>query len=504
MRSVRTLEAPGARGLFIQLNNRKMNRLAITFCLLASAVCAGAQVTISYDDEAEWKAYDDFNAAFLDISRYIYKADTKQTKADHRGNGYRDGDVSGCAAAIWCQAIMYDMVINAYNRAKAEDDAVRMRKYKTLHDRIYSGEKSHYVNFDFDNPNTNNGWFVYDDIMWWTCALARAYEAFGKLEYLTYSEKSFCRVWYGSAKVGDDGSYADPARFEGKYGGGMFWEWQPIDHANPHKPGDFRSACINFPTVIAACLLHRLVPEGRTAPTAARPSRQTKEWYLEKAKEVYAWADQTLVTSTGRVADGIHGGGPEYSDHLYNQATYIGASCLLYQLTGEVSYLTKAQRAANYVVNNMCQSYILKYETGYEQGIYAAIYAQYLKMLVYDCGLSEALSRKYLTHVQRNLQRAYTRMDTSRGIQMGNFAQATGADDVVESYGASGMPALMLMFPVSSPTPIHEVQAEARHTAPADVYTPDGRLVMKNASADQVNRLDSGLYIFQRRKVFVK
>ncbi|MBP3711733.1 MAG: alpha-1,6-mannanase [Bacteroidaceae bacterium] len=476
----------------------------LTFCLLACFGSARAQVNITYDDEAEWKAYDDFNAALLDNSRNIYKADTKQPNADHRGNGYRDNDVSGCAAAIWCQAIMYDMVINAYNRAKAEGDDARMSKYKSLHDKIYKGEKAHYVNFDFNNSNTNNGWFVYDDIMWWTCALARAYETFGKTEYLNYSERSFCRVWYGSATVGDDGSYADPARFEGKYGGGMFWEWQPIAHANPHKPGDFRSACINFPTVIAACTLHKLVPEGREVPTAARPLRQTKEWYLEKAKEIYAWADATLVNSNGRVADGIHGGDPEFSDHLYNQATYIGASCLLYLLTDEVSYLTKAQRAANYVINNMCTSTILKYETGYEQGIYAAIYAQYIKMLVYDCGLSETLKKKYMTHIQRNIQRAYTNMDPVRGIQMGNFAKKTSETDVVESYGASGMPALMLMFPVIDSSTAIGKTAEKKYEGPSDVYTPEGMLVMKNATPEQVHELDSGLYIFQRKKILVK
>lgn len=480
-----------------------MKKLILLLCLLAGASYAGAQVNISYTDEAEWQAYDDFNAAFLDVSRNIYKADTKQPNADHRGNGYRDNDVSGCAAAIWCQAIMYDMVINAYNRAKLEGDQTRTKKYKKLHDDIYSGEKSHYVNFDFHNSNTNNGWFVYDDIMWWTCALARAYETFGKTEYLTNSEKSFCRVWYGSAKVGDDGSYADPARFEGKYGGGMFWEWQPIDHANPHKPGDFRSACINFPTVIAACTLHRLVPEGRTAPTGARPSRQTKEWYLEKAKEIYAWADNTLV-SNGRVADGIHGGAPEFSDHLYNQATYIGASCMLYLLTDEVSYLTKARKAADYVLSSMCSGGILKYENGYEQGIYAAIYAQYIKMLVYDCGLSDALKKKYMTHIQRNIQKAYTNRDQTRGIQIGNFSKTTSADAVVESYGASGMPALMLMFPVDDPTPIGNISNGKAYDGPSDVYTPDGKLVMKDATPEQVHQLDSGLYIFQRKKVLVK
>ena len=481
-----------------------MKRLTIfLLSLLAGVAYASAQVNITYDDEAEWKAYDDFNDAFLDKTRYIYKADTKQPSADHRGNGYRDGDVSGCAAAIWCQAIMYDMVINAYNRAKAEGNTVRMKKYKELHDKLYKGEKAHYVNFDFNNCNTNTGWFVYDDIMWWTCALARAYETFGTLEYLTYSERSFCRVWYGSAKVGDDGSYADPARFEGKYGGGMFWEWQPIDNPKPHKAGDFRSACINFPTVIAACLLHRLVPEGRTPPTVARPARQTKEWYLEKAKEIYAWADATLV-SNGRVADGIHGGGAEFTDHLYNQATYIGASCLLYMLTHEISYLTKAKKGADYVIGSMTSGSVLKYETGYEQGIYAAIYAQYIKLLIYDCDLSSALLKKYLMPIQRNIQKAYTNMDPTRGIQMGNFAKATTADDVVESYGASGMPALMLMFPASDTAdPIGAIR-EKEPQGSSDVYTPEGILVMKNATPEQVHKLDSGLYIFQKKKILVK
>lgn len=485
-----------------------MKRISIlTLCMLAIASYASAQtINITYDNEAQWKAYDDFNEAFLDRAnnKYIYKADTKQPKADHRGNGYRDNDETGCAAAIWCQAIMYDMVINAYNRAKGEGDETRMRKFKQLHSNIYKGEKSHYVNFNFHDSNENNGWFIYDDIMWWTCALARAYQTFGVEDYLTYSERSFCRVWYGSAKVGDDGSYADPARFPGSAGGGMFWEWQPIAKAKPHKAGDFRSACINFPTIIAACLLHQLVPEGRETPTENRPTKQTKEWYLEKAKEIYAWADGTLV-SNGRVADGIHGGDPEFSDHLYNQATYIGASCLLYLLTHEINYLTKATKAADYVISNMCTSNILKYENGYEQGIYAAIYAQYMKILIYDCNLSTALMKKYLSHIQRNVQRAYTKMDQTRGIQNGNFAKATGPDDVVESYGASGMPALMLMFPASDTADgIESVRERNEYDGPSDVFTPEGKLVMKNATPEQVHKLDSGLYIFQRKKILVK
>ena len=176
----------------------------------------------------------------------------------------------------------------------------------------------------------------------------------------------------------------------------------------------------------------------------------------------------------------------------------------MYLLTHETSYLTKAQRAANYVINNMCTDDILNYENGYEQGIYAAIYAQYMRILIYDCGLSKNLMNKYMTHLQRQMQEAYTNRDQTRGIQKGNFASATSSDEVVESYGASGMPALMLMFPASDTSTSLSTLRDKDYDGPSDVYTPDGQLVMKNATPEQVHQLDSGLYIFQRKKILVR
>jgi hypothetical protein len=112
--------------------------------------------------------------------------------------------------------------------------------------------------------------------------------------------------------------------------------------------------------------------------------------------------------------------------------------------------------------------------------------------------------KKYLMHIQRNIQKAYTNMDQTRGIQIGNFAKSTSADDVVEVYGASGMPALMLMFPASDTVTSLGSVKENAYDGPSDIYTPEGRLVMKNATPEQVHKLDSGLYIFQRKKIFVK
>ena len=459
----------------------------IFILLISIIVCVGdlpAQ-TISYTDDDQWKAYDDFNKVFLDTKKNIYRDYSDRANAVDRWNG---------AAAIWCQAIYFDMALTAYRRAEAVGDKSHRAKYKLLAQHIYEGEKAQYCSFDFHNNNTNTGWFVYDDIMWWTCALARAYELFGRKEYLTFSEKSFCRVWYGSTTVGDDGSYADPAR---GLGGGMFWEWQPIENPKPHKAGDFRSACINFPTVIAACLLHQLVPEDRKAPSAQPPSYQTKDAYLEKAKEIYAWADNTLVKS-GRVADGIHGGPAEFNNHLYNQATYIGASCLLYIITGDSLYLDKACAAADYVFNKMSTNYILPLETGVEQGIYHAIFAQYLHLLVYDCGRTE-----YLPYVEKNIETGWKNRDQTRGISNCRFNTLTKSDERVESYTASGLPALMLMFPVGDSTDaINEMHATDSQ-ASASVYTIDGQLVKDKATPSDMSSLHRGMYIYNRRKMMV-
>ena len=238
------------------------------------------------------------------------------------------------AAAIWCQPIYWDMAMNAYKRAKAEGDTERENKYKQLCDDLFAGNKAHYVNFDFDNNNENTGWFIYDDIQWWTITLARAYELFKVEEYRSLAEASFARVWYGSPRVGDTGSYADP---EKNLGGGMFWQWQPIGNPNENAAGDGKMACINFPTVVAALTLYNNVPADRVADPNpenwsnkygdfTRPHYETKEAYLAKGKEIYEWAVKNLVDSnTGEVADSKHGeGNPAWSDHVYNQATFIG------------------------------------------------------------------------------------------------------------------------------------------------------------------------------------
>ena len=120
-------------------------------------------------------------------------------------------------------------------------------------------------------------------------------------------------------------------------------------------------------------------------------------------------------------------------------------------------------------------------------------------MLVYDLDQT-----RFLTYIKKNLQKAWDNRDMERGISNGNFRKKTTSTEQVESYTASGMPALMLMFPVGdSSTGVRSDAAKAEKDL-SDVYSLDGKLLMKDVTIDQVNSLDSGLYIYQKRKYVVK
>ena len=115
----------------------------------------------AYTNEDVWAAYEGFNNTLLDSNKYIYKTNSSYPSAVDRGNG---------AAAIWCQPIYWDMAMNAYKLAKAQKDKKKTNYYKTLCEKIFAGNKAQYCQFDFDDNNENTGWFIYDDIMWWTSA----------------------------------------------------------------------------------------------------------------------------------------------------------------------------------------------------------------------------------------------------------------------------------------------------------------------------------------------
>ena len=221
--------------------------------------------------------------------------------------------------------------------------------------------------------------------------------------------------------------------------------WQPIQNPKPNKFGDGKMACINFPTVVAALTLYNNVPENRKESTDKRPDYQTKAQYLAKGKEIYEWGVENLLDKvTGKIADSRHGNGnPAWKAHVYNQATFIGASILLYKATGEKRYLDNAILAADYTVKDMSAEHkVLPFESGIEQGIYTAIFAEYMARLVYDCGQTQ-----YLPFLKHTIKTGWANRDETRNVCGGEYHKKLPAGAEIDSYSASGIPALMLLFP---------------------------------------------------------
>lgn len=405
-----------------------------------------------------WTAYDAFNDVYLDTHKYIYKNTDRDKAARGRDRG---------AAAIWCQPMFVDMALNATELARECGDSIRAARYGELTQRLIDGNIRHYLDFNFDDNDLNRGWFIYDDIQWWTITMARAYLATGNEKYRELAEKSFARVWYGSPLVGDTGSYADPAK---GLGGGMFWQWQPIDNPAPNEAGHGKMSCINFPTVVAAMLLWQAAPADRQPDpspiewtnlhgTFSRPNYETKERYLAMAKEIYDWSVSNLAdpAEPGKIFDNRHGDNAGGHPLIYNQGTYIGASALLYLATGDTRYLDNASAGADYSINTMSERHGLlpwahnhrnPYDQGsLEQGIYPAIWAQYMKLLIDDCGQT-----RYIPFITRNITQGWANRD-KRDICDGESWKPTTGHPMIGSYAASSVPAMMLVtFRLNNPT----------------------------------------------------
>ncbi|TCS85080.1 glycosyl hydrolase family 76 [Anseongella ginsenosidimutans] len=343
------------------------------------------------------EAYNAFNKYLLHPERKLYMRDTEAVTE---------------VGAIWTQAIYWDMAMNAYKKTGSA-------AHRQLMEDIFKGNYEHYDKFNWDNGKV---WFIYDDIMWWVISLARGYELTNNAQYLELAETGFERVWSGSPVVKDGGSY-DPVN------GGMYWQWNQKNPSAP-KAGDGKMACINYPTVIAAMTLYN---------NTKNPE------YLAKAKKIYDWASANLFDKqTGVVADSKHGNGePHWKMHVYNQGTCIGAAMLLYKNTKEERYLHDAVLAANYVKETMSdRKGILPFGGGEEQGIYTAIFAQYIIRLIEDGNKPE-----YLPWLRRNINRGWKNRDKSRKLTGKDYKRKVTAAEAVSCYDASGIPALMLVCP---------------------------------------------------------
>lgn len=337
------------------------------------------------EKDAAKVAYDAFHSVYFDEDIKLY-----YTYSDQKAIVPNEKEL----AAIWTQAIFWDMAMNRYLKTNDSSD-------KNIIDEIYLGACNRYDNFNWSNTTE---WFIYDDMMWWIISLARAYEITNESEYLDHSVKGFNYVW--------SGSYDDPNK-GGE--GGMFWGWKPDQQG--------KTACINYPTVIGAMTLYNITKDDH---------------YLVKAKEIYDWSKDVLFdTENGRIADHRVPGEPvNWTLHLYNQGTAIGAAIMLYKQTSDEQYLNDAVLIADYTKNQMCKNGIFPYEDGIEQGVYAAIFAQYIIRLIDD-----GEQTQYLTWLNQNVNSGWNNRN-DRNLTYMNFAISCPREPL-EVYHSCGIPALL-------------------------------------------------------------
>ena len=83
-------------------------------------------------------------------------------------------------AAIWVQAIYWDVAMHVYERTK---DKKQLQFIKD----IYAGN---YKQYDGYNWNNHKVWFIWDDMMWWVMAFARAHQITGDTMYLADAKRA--------------------------------------------------------------------------------------------------------------------------------------------------------------------------------------------------------------------------------------------------------------------------------------------------------------------------
>jgi predicted alpha-1,6-mannanase (GH76 family) len=325
----------------------------------------------------------DATTAYTAFNRYYYNP----TKKLYYSTTQQDG-----LGAIWTQAIYWDMAMNVYERTK---DPAQL----TMVNDIYQGGFAQYDGYNWDNTTT---WFIYDDMMWWVMALARANVLTNNPEYLQKAVAGFNRVWNGSYDA---------------VNGGMFWDFQ---HSG-------KNACINYPTVIAAVRLYKITGDAG---------------YLAKAKSIYTWAKTNLMDANGRIADHkIGNNAPGYEDYTYNQGTAIGAAMALYNETKDASYLDDAKLVADYTKNKMGTNGILPAEGDFnEQGVLKAIFAQYMMQLITD-----GKQTQYLDWVKTNINTGWNNRDKDRNLTWRNYA-LPAPRGAMQSYESSSIVTFMQLY----------------------------------------------------------
>jgi hypothetical protein len=226
-------------------------------------------------------------------------------------------------------------------------------------------------------PEGPGGDTYYDDNAWVALDLLDAYQLTGSPTDLALAQDTFNFV-----VTGWDTSQTDGCP------GGVFWE---------DVSGSPRTVTANGGNAEVGLELYQLTHDSAD---------------LSWAERMYQWVNTCLESPGGLYYDHVNPGGSlNTAMWSYNQGTMVGAGALLYQITGNSSYLTAAERTAGAAV-----SYFGTGTTLQNQGpAFNAIY--FRDLFVLD---QIQPNSAYSTEAQTYASYMWTQRDTSTGLFLQN------------------------------------------------------------------------------------
>jgi uncharacterized protein YyaL (SSP411 family) len=221
-------------------------------------------------------------------------------------------------------------------------------------------------------PYGHGGTKSYDDNDWLGLELVRQYRATHDTRWLRRADRVFQLIAFGWDR---DPTHPCP-------GGVLF---------SQSSRNTDRNTVSNAPGAELALRLYQITHDGT---------------YLNWARAMYEWVRGCLMTSGGTLfLDHItFNGGVERTIWTYNQGTMIGASVLLYQATGQKSFLSQAKRTARAAMARFTQSRLAR-----EPPAFVAIMFENLSLL--DAVRHDSAYRHYM---QAWADRAWSKMRDSK------------------------------------------------------------------------------------------
>ncbi len=162
-------------------------------------------------------------------------------------------------------------------------------------------------------PYGNGGDKFYDDNAWVGLAKIQLYLTTGDVNALARAKQLFALDVSG---WDTDSTHAAP--------GGIFWTQAPWSHD--------RNTVSNMPVAEMGLRLYQITHDS---------------YYLDWAKKTYNWTNDHLLAPNGLYWDHLDlQGNIEKTQWSYNQGISVGASVLFYQVTGDKTYLKRAESIA--------------------------------------------------------------------------------------------------------------------------------------------------------------